>query len=550
MASHLNGGIARRRSSSHQSTPDTFKFPDLVPDQVLDAEAEDNFSRGPSPNPLPHGLPTGLHSSERWPSRKNRSPSWRGAWVNGQSNGATRHGRQKSLSEAIRTVRTRKASVSENAAEIAEALKAPVSWRLITLCSVWYATSAFSNTSSKEILNALNMPTTLTIVQFGMVMMWCLIASWIAKHSATVRDNLPVLRNGLRRPTVDTFRATLPLTGFMVAGHILNYLGMAKIPVSLVHTIKGLSPLMTVFAYRVFFNIRYTPATYLSLIPLTIGVIMACAGDTHSKANIHGLMYAFASAIIFVTQNIVSKRIFNEATKAERDGTPFNRRKPDKLNLLCYSSATSFVLTIPIWFWSEGWTIAADFFSDSVIELSGKPGALDHGRLAVEFIVNGTFHFAQSLVAFVLLGMVSPVTYSVASLIKRVAVIMWAILWFHTPTNKAQAAGIGLTFLGLYLYDRTHSSSKADKRARHLGEASDRLLPLSTRDGKREDVNTIYTESPVNMERNTRNTTASGVPGENWMGESGSGGRNGYGWPTGTKANETWSSVDVSHNVR
>ena len=51
---------------------------------------------------------------------------------NGQVNvTGPRHTRQKSLSDAIRTIRTRKGSVSANAHEIADALKAPVSVRLI-----------------------------------------------------------------------------------------------------------------------------------------------------------------------------------------------------------------------------------------------------------------------------------------------------------------------------------------------------------------------------------------------------------------------------------
>ena len=52
--------------------------------------------------------------------------------MNGRaSNGGRPHGRQKSLSDAFRTIRTRRASVSANAQEIAEALKAPVSPKLI-----------------------------------------------------------------------------------------------------------------------------------------------------------------------------------------------------------------------------------------------------------------------------------------------------------------------------------------------------------------------------------------------------------------------------------
>lgn len=132
----------RRRSYSNNfaaSTPTSFKFPDFD-DQAIESEGDDTISRGPSPKPLYNGLPPGLHSSERWPARKQRDPANRtwSSWANGRLGGG-RKSRQKSLSEAIRTVRTRKASVSDSAREIAESLKAPVSLRLVVRRKrIWY----------------------------------------------------------------------------------------------------------------------------------------------------------------------------------------------------------------------------------------------------------------------------------------------------------------------------------------------------------------------------------------------------------------------------
>jgi len=260
---------------------------------------------------------------------------------------------------------------------------------------------------------------------------------------------------------------------------------MSRIPVSLVHTIKGLSPLFTVLAYRLFFNIRYSIPTYLSLVPLTLGVVMACSASF--RAEFLGLFNAFGSALLFVTQNIVSKALFTEAAKAEADGMPVRLRKPDKLNLLCYSSGLALLITIPIWIWSEGLGLVADFFADASVELSGRPGSLDHGRLAVEFVFNGTFHFIQSIVAFVLLGMVSPVTYSVASLIKRVFVIVFAILWFGNPMTNVQASGIAMTMVGLYLYDRTSDADKTDRKLREKEAGRHPLLPTQNGDMRKSD---------------------------------------------------------------
>ncbi|KAJ5577768.1 uncharacterized protein N7459_006732 [Penicillium hispanicum] len=428
-------------------------------------------------------------------SRTNPSPSVKyssnGLWEPRKSalysrdhaNGSARnpkHRPRKSISEAITTIRTRNGSMSANAQELAEALRAPVSYRLIVLCLIWYFTSALTNTSSKSILNALPMPITLTIVQFAFVSFWCLLLVYLSTVVPWLRQSVPILKYGIRYPSRDVISTALPLAVFQLAGHILSSMATSQIPVSLVHTIKGLSPLFTVLAYRLLFRIRYAKATYMSLVPLTVGVMLACS--TGISTNFFGIICAFLAAIVFVSQNIFSKKLFNEAERSESEAQHPVRRKLDKLNLLCYCSGLAFFLTLPIWFISEGYPLLSDFIKDGVISLSGKQGSLDHGALVGEFIFNGVSHFAQNILAFVLLSMVSPVSYSVASLVKRVFVIVVAILWFGSSTTPIQALGIGLTFVGLYLYDRNSHDDVADQRANadHF-RARESILPLNVR---------------------------------------------------------------------
>lgn len=339
---------------------------------------------------------------------------------------------------------------------------------------------------------------------------------------------------------------TLPLAAFQIAGHLLSAKATTKIPVSLVHTIKGLSPLFTVCAYRVVFDIRYPVATYLSLIPLTSGVMLACSAEF--RGNIMGIIYAFLAAIIFVTQNIFSKRLFNEAAKAEAEGQYVQSRKLDKLNLLCYSSGLAFIATAPIWFWAEGLGLLRDFFHDGSLDLAEKPEAFDHGRLVLEFIFNGIFHFGQNIIAFVLLSMVSPVTYSVASLIKRVFVVVVAIIWFQNPTTNIQAAGIALTFFGLYLYDRTSDSNKADRKARLMDIKEEALLPLNTRSLIGD--STVMYDTPVSSS-SAVSFAAQAIPDELKKSDNirvdRPRGQSGAAWlPPGTKAEETWRPAELS----
>ena len=125
---------AEPRWSTSSNRSETFKFPDFesspTPRERLAIHEEDTQSKSEkrisSPNSFPRAK-GGLHS-ERFQARKDHHV----AWGNGQINGVgSSHRRQKSLSDAIRTIRTRKGSVGVNAHEIAEALKAPVSIKLI-----------------------------------------------------------------------------------------------------------------------------------------------------------------------------------------------------------------------------------------------------------------------------------------------------------------------------------------------------------------------------------------------------------------------------------
>ncbi|KAI9883843.1 MAG: hypothetical protein M1823_004372 [Watsoniomyces obsoletus] len=417
--------------------------------------------------------------NDRWLPRNDTYPYRSTYDAHGST---TRHGRQKSLSEAFKTIKERRGSVSANAHELADALKAPVSPRLIVFCLIWYLTSALTNTSSKSIMNAFPRPVTLTLVQFAFVSSWCLLLARLASVYPSLRSAIPALKHGIRPPSREVLMTTLPLAIFQVGGHLLSSTATSRIPVSLVHTIKGLSPLFTVFAYRIFFRIHYALSTYLSLIPLTLGVMLACSAEFSD--NLFGILCAFGGAIIFVSQNIFSKRLFNEAARAEAEEqtAPLltQSRKLDKLNLLCYSSGLAFALTAPLWLWSEGFMLLGDFFHDGALDLSGKKDALGAGRLTLEFLFNGTFHFGQNIMAFVLLSMVSPVTYSVASLIKRIFVISVAVVWFGSHTTRVQGVGILLTFIGLYLYDRTSDAAKADRRVRvHQSKTQAPLLPLA-----------------------------------------------------------------------
>lgn len=192
-----------------------------------------------------------------------------------------------------------------------------------------------------------------------------------------------------------------------------------------------------------------------------------------------GFSCALMSTLIFVLQNIFSKKLFQNAravsdtastttspTRLEPDHRHRKNKQTinlDKLNLLFYSSFLAFVLMLPIWVYCEGH------------DLLLYPSQLPTYPVSLLFLANGIGYFCQNLFAFSVLSLVSPVTYSIASLVKRIFIISASMLWFGDSVTLVQGLGIALTFTGVYLYD----CAKLDVvRSEARLEAEDVALPV------------------------------------------------------------------------
>jgi solute carrier family 35 protein E1 len=365
-----------------------------------------------------------------------------------------------------------------------------LTFRFSSLCSLWYTSSAVSSNTAKSIFSSgFKFPVTLTLVQFAFIALYCFL--WTR----------PILRMAvLREPTKALVRGVLPMAAFQVFGHVFSSVATSRVPVSTVHTIKvrdplstlvgqalpyqgrldsgtdtfpfiftidpiytqALSPLFTVLSYRFLFNVSYSSSTYIALIPLTLGVMFACSFDV-SGSNLFGLICAFGSTLIFVSSNIFFKKIVpstsGSSTASGKDGQATTNARLDKINLLFYSSSLAFTFMIPLFLYNDFLPLLSP----------NKPKPIQTQRVLYYFLLNGTSHFAQNVLAFAILSSTSPVTYSIASLIKRIVVIVMAILWFRQSVHPIQALGITLTFVGLYMYQNAKGEvEKVEKKVRKM----------------------------------------------------------------------------------
>ncbi|GMM30991.1 Sly41 protein [Martiniozyma asiatica (nom. inval.)] len=425
-----------------------------------------------------------------------------------------------------------------------------INYKLIVLCLIWYLTSVVSSSSTKKILMEFKHPVSLTEVQFVMNAFFCILTMWIFQilekrgmgiiqvfPPGTFPENLTKegyhIINSFLYPSNLVFKTTVPMGMFQFMGQIASHNATSIIPVSLVHTIKALSPMTTVLIYRFFFGKIFSSKTYMTLIPLIAGVMLSCSRNSskHNEESVFhkGCIFAFISMLIFVAQNIFAKKIltWDEKQKLEDDedrrannflqrfnwkvtrsesatSTPilpishsfksprseyfdvqqnlgssasssndtsrnnstqnlsnfvndstmhskfiFNspQKKLDKISVLFYCSIVGFFLTFPVFLVSE-----FNFFK--------KYETLTIFTMEINTIywilIYSISHFVQSLMAFQILGMVSPINYSIANILKRIIIIAFSIIieGTYTQLNSKQWIGLFLTFVGLYSYDR------------------------------------------------------------------------------------------------
>lgn len=123
--------------SSSANRPPSFKFPadpisnvrtsmEPFPDHREPLDGQSYFTSSPAKS---NGYLSGIGVDDRWAPRKESLREL--PYTNGSASTGGRHGSQKSLNDAFRTIRTRRTSVSVNVHEVADALKAPVSPKLI-----------------------------------------------------------------------------------------------------------------------------------------------------------------------------------------------------------------------------------------------------------------------------------------------------------------------------------------------------------------------------------------------------------------------------------
>ncbi|CAF1174153.1 unnamed protein product [Adineta ricciae] len=299
--------------------------------------------------------------------------------------------------------------------------------QIVTLCLVWYGVSAIGNVIVKELLNEFPFPLTVTLVQ--------LFSVWIL--------SIPLLRllrvpepQYLYQNRVYYLKVIIPLAVGKFLAQLSSHVSLWKVPVSYAHTVKATMPLFTVILSRLILREKQSLSIYFSLVPIIVGVVIATV--TEISFNMVGLISALLSTFGFSLQNIYSKKSLKDISIHH-------------YALLALLAKISWCMFVPFWFFYDGIDI---FYNTKYHSYNSAT------KILFYLVLDGLLNFLHNVVAFTMISLVSPLSYSIANSTKRIVVICVSLLILRNPVTKTNVIGMSLALFGVMYYNK----AKLDQR--------------------------------------------------------------------------------------
>jgi len=310
--------------------------------------------------------------------------------------------------------------------------------QIVLLCLVWYISSAAGNVIVKELLNEFPFPLTVTLVQ--------LLSIWILCIPLMRLWKVPPPEYLYKNP-IYYFKFIIPLAIGKFLAQLSSHVSLWKIPISYAHTIKATMPLFTIVLSQLILHEKQTKPVYISLIPIVIGVIIATV--TEISFNMTGLISALLSTFGFSLQNIYSKKSLKDTAIHH-------------FILLSLLAKIGWCIFIPFWFLYD----EVDIFYH---EKYHKNKFVT--RILFYLFLDGILNFIHNVVAFTMISLVSPLSYSIANSTKRIFIISTSLIILQNPVTITNVFGMSLALLGVMFYNKT----KYDQRC---AQHKDTILPL------------------------------------------------------------------------
>lgn len=211
---------------------------------------------------------------------------------------------------------------------------------------------------------------------------------------------------------------------------ILESSAMVTVPFH--QTVRALTPVFTVAIYRIVFHGIYGTDTYISLIPVIIGVMLASYGDL--DATVLGFVMTMLGTVLAAVKTVATNRL---QTAGLHLGA---------LELLYRMSPIACIQSLAVAYMCGEF----DRFEPSVLRSSS----------VLILLINGAIAFGLNVASFEANKRSGALTMTIAANIKQVLTIVFSVVLWHFAVGAMNACGIALTILGGAWYGRVELVGK------------------------------------------------------------------------------------------
>ncbi|MCJ1468366.1 UAA transporter [Pseudocyphellaria aurata] len=249
---------------------------------------------------------------------------------------------------------------------------------------------------------------------------------------------------GTLKPKALTRKDSLTLYAFSLLYTVniaVSNLSLSMVTIPFHQVLRATTPAFTIAIYRFYYSKTYSLDTYVSLVPVILGVGLATYGDYY--ATMLGFFLTLLGAILAALKTVVTNRMQTAGLHLTA------------IEILYRLSPLAFLQSI-----------AMAYLND---EFSGIERFLfEQGNLSLKvfliFLINAAMAFGLNVTSFTANKKTGALTMTVAANVKQILTVLLAVMFWHLKVGFINASGIVITIIGGALYGRAELMSQKSRK--------------------------------------------------------------------------------------
>lgn len=268
---------------------------------------------------------------------------------------------------------------------------------------------------NKSVLTSFRFPWLLTAIHTSFTALGCstlLLTGHLQMSALGLRENLILVAFSL----------------LFTMNIAMSNISLAAVSVPFHQIMRSTTPIWTIAIYRIVYNRTYETLTYLSLVPVIVGVGLATYGDYYF--TLAGFLLTIAGVMLASVKTVVTNRLMTGSLALSALELLLRMSPLAALQALAYSLATGELFQV----------------RDAIA--AGQLGAPMLALLAV----NGALAFALNVSSFQTNKLAGALTLCIAGNVKQCLTIVLGILLFNVQVGIVNGAGMAVALAGAAWY--------------------------------------------------------------------------------------------------